>query len=146
MKCYFHPRIVAVAMCLNCGRALCKDCLTEFEGRIICPTCFEREKKRVDIDTLATGKPRQEKVAAGLKPDKREGMWKNRAKKLILKELYFLKGVNFDEFFALWAFKWPDEKVREIFRELEDEGKIEIKNGKIYSKVSQPTFKFYRKY
>jgi len=130
MKCYFHPHIVAVAMCLNCGRALCQDCLTEFEGRVICPTCFEREKKWV----------------AGLKSDKRKVTWKNRAKKLILKELYFLKEVDFDEFFALWAFKWPDEKIREIFKELEDEGKIEIKNRKIHSKVGQPTFKFYPKY
>ena len=29
MKCYRHPELEAVAVCRSCGRALCRDCVTE---------------------------------------------------------------------------------------------------------------------
>jgi hypothetical protein len=29
MKCFYHPNVDAVGVCKSCGRALCRDCITE---------------------------------------------------------------------------------------------------------------------
>lgn len=36
MKCFNHPTIDAVAICKNCYKALCKDCLVDLENGIAC--------------------------------------------------------------------------------------------------------------
>tara|TARA_R110002050_G_scaffold300599_1_gene470723 strand:+ start:2971 stop:3357 length:387 start_codon:yes stop_codon:yes gene_type:complete len=42
MKCFNHAEIDAVAICKNCNKGLCKDCLTEVENGIACTaTCVE---------------------------------------------------------------------------------------------------------
>jgi hypothetical protein len=36
MNCYNHPSIPAVAVCKNCGKELCPDCLTEVPDGVVC--------------------------------------------------------------------------------------------------------------
>jgi hypothetical protein len=45
MNCFNHPTITAVAVCKNCSKGLCPDCLTEVENGIACTaTCIEEVK------------------------------------------------------------------------------------------------------
>ena len=41
MKCFNHPQMDAVAVCMNCGRALCVSCtMTSETGKAVCsPKC-----------------------------------------------------------------------------------------------------------
>jgi len=41
MKCFSHPEIDAVAICVNCGRTLCSSCITKSRrGKFVCsPIC-----------------------------------------------------------------------------------------------------------
>lgn len=41
MQCSQHPEIAAAAYCSNCGLALCPDCASSFESRILCFKCLE---------------------------------------------------------------------------------------------------------
>jgi hypothetical protein len=45
--CLNHPRREAAARCTSCGQPFCRECVTEFEGRMVCSTCH-REKSRVE--------------------------------------------------------------------------------------------------
>jgi len=36
MKCFYHPEIEAVAICKNCHKAICKDCLVEVQNGVAC--------------------------------------------------------------------------------------------------------------
>lgn len=43
MNCYNHPEQAGLAICKNCNKALCKDCLTELDDGIACTaTCVEK--------------------------------------------------------------------------------------------------------
>lgn len=37
--CYFHPGVEAVATCINCGKAVCADCMVDVNGQIHCKEC-----------------------------------------------------------------------------------------------------------
>ncbi len=39
MKCHFHPRSKATAVCSVCGRTLCGHCQIEDGGHIYCDNC-----------------------------------------------------------------------------------------------------------
>lgn len=42
MNCYYHPNTPAVATCRDCGKAICRDCVTEMtNGDLLCPSCLE---------------------------------------------------------------------------------------------------------
>ena len=42
MKCFNHPTVDAVAICKNCYKALCKECLVELDDGIACKNdCVE---------------------------------------------------------------------------------------------------------
>jgi len=41
MNCYYHPEEVAVASCVDCGKALCKTCAAKYEISI-CDDCNEK--------------------------------------------------------------------------------------------------------
>jgi hypothetical protein len=53
--CLNHPRREAAARCTSCGRPFCRECVTEFEGRMVCSACH-LEKSKV------TEKPRRDWV------------------------------------------------------------------------------------
>lgn len=44
MKCHFHPRANAIAVCSVCGLSLCKRCLIEDRGRTYCDNCYAAEQ------------------------------------------------------------------------------------------------------
>ena len=45
MHCFNHPEIEAVAICKNCNKGLCKECIAELENGIACKnTCVEEVK------------------------------------------------------------------------------------------------------
>jgi hypothetical protein len=45
MNCYNHQNVPAVAICKNCNKGLCPECLTEVENGIACTaTCIEEVK------------------------------------------------------------------------------------------------------
>ena len=45
MNCYNHQTVPAVAICKNCNKGLCPQCLTEVENGIACTsTCVEEVK------------------------------------------------------------------------------------------------------
>jgi len=39
MKCSYHPKKDAVAVCRVCQKNLCKDCAIVFQGEVFCPVC-----------------------------------------------------------------------------------------------------------
>lgn len=41
MKCYYHPKDDAVAVCKICGKGVCADCAVEIGGIAYCKTCVE---------------------------------------------------------------------------------------------------------
>jgi hypothetical protein len=50
MNCYNHQSVPAIAICKNCNKGLCPECLTEVENGIACTaTCVEEVKA---INTL----------------------------------------------------------------------------------------------
>ena len=46
MKCWTHPKADAVAVCVSCGKGLCKECSIVIAGNNYCKTCVESEKWR----------------------------------------------------------------------------------------------------
>jgi len=46
MKCWAHPEVDAVAVCVSCGKGLCRDCSIVIAGNNYCKTCVESEKWR----------------------------------------------------------------------------------------------------
>ena len=40
MKCHFHPRSKATAVCSACGLSLCRQCQIEDGGHIYCDNCY----------------------------------------------------------------------------------------------------------
>ncbi|MCD6310270.1 MAG: DUF2180 family protein [Candidatus Eremiobacteraeota bacterium] len=57
MKCFRHEDREAIAICLQCGRALCSDCAQEIDDEIYCKTgpCAQKRKKRVGYQRRAGG-------------------------------------------------------------------------------------------
>lgn len=43
MKCHYHQRANAIAICSVCSRPLCKRCTIEDMGRAYCDNCYANE-------------------------------------------------------------------------------------------------------
>jgi hypothetical protein len=41
-RCFVHPSREAVALCLECRRAFCRECVVDHDGRLICAACLAR--------------------------------------------------------------------------------------------------------
>lgn len=53
--CINHPDRLAVALCAECGRPFCSECLTDVEGFPYCPVCVDDARERnenVDDESL----------------------------------------------------------------------------------------------
>jgi hypothetical protein len=50
--CFYHPGKKAVIPCSACGRFLCALCDIAFNGRHLCPACFEKGKTHRKIKSL----------------------------------------------------------------------------------------------
>ena len=44
MKCHYHPRANAIAVCSVCGIGLCNRCVIEDRGRFYCDGCYASEE------------------------------------------------------------------------------------------------------
>lgn len=40
-RCWNHPHREASCRCPGCGRAFCRECVTEHEARLLCAACLE---------------------------------------------------------------------------------------------------------
>ena len=43
MSCFIHKDQEGVAVCLECGKNMCKNCSSLVEHKGICPTCYKPE-------------------------------------------------------------------------------------------------------
>jgi len=41
MQCFYHPERGAVGLCRNCGKAVCRDCVEDVGGSLLCVGCQE---------------------------------------------------------------------------------------------------------
>ncbi|UDQ98736.1 rhomboid family protein [Lentisphaerota bacterium WC36G] len=56
-KCFNHGEREAVAMCLQCHRHFCRECVTKHDERLLCNNCLskiieEKKKKKVNFSFL----------------------------------------------------------------------------------------------
>ncbi len=59
-KCYHHAEREAVAICVECKRHFCRECITKHEERFFCTTCLtkiiepiaKKESKKRPIKTI----------------------------------------------------------------------------------------------
>ncbi len=42
--CAHHPERESVGLCPECRHTYCRECLTEYEGRVICADCLAKER------------------------------------------------------------------------------------------------------
>jgi hypothetical protein len=40
MRCAFHSEIESVGTCINCGKSICRDCQTNYNGKSYCKECI----------------------------------------------------------------------------------------------------------
>ncbi len=38
-RCFVHTEREAVCLCTSCGRPHCRECVSEYEGRMMCAAC-----------------------------------------------------------------------------------------------------------
>lgn len=41
-RCHNHPGREAAAVCLECRRTFCRECVTEHEDRVLCASCLKK--------------------------------------------------------------------------------------------------------
>lgn len=44
-RCFNHPRREAAALCPECKRYFCRECVTDHEDRVLCASCLKALKK-----------------------------------------------------------------------------------------------------
>ncbi len=42
LKCLNHPEREAVARCPSCLRFFCRECITEYSGKVLCSSCLRK--------------------------------------------------------------------------------------------------------
>lgn len=57
MKCWAHPKVDAVAVCVSCGKGLCKECSIVIAGNTYCKTCVESERWKAPPTPPPTAPP-----------------------------------------------------------------------------------------
>lgn len=43
-RCFNHPQREAAAICPECGRYFCRECVTEHDDRVLCASCLRAFK------------------------------------------------------------------------------------------------------
>lgn len=51
MKCHYHPRAKAFAICSACGVGLCRKCMIEDGDKVFCDACYANGAQD-DVDDL----------------------------------------------------------------------------------------------
>jgi hypothetical protein len=49
MNCFYHPQIVAVALCKNCNKGLCTECVAALENGVACKGRCEKQVQAVNL-------------------------------------------------------------------------------------------------
>lgn len=57
MRCYYHPKEEAVAVCRSCGKGICQQCTVLVEGNSLCRECVETRGFKNQMDRTAIPKP-----------------------------------------------------------------------------------------
>lgn len=76
MDCERHPGQEAIGRCLECGKGICSQCVTETSQVLVCPECFQKEVDRI-ASAMGTApgeapKTRKERPPKAGKPKKGE--------------------------------------------------------------------------
>lgn len=50
MKCHYHPRARAFAVCAACGVGLCRKCIIEDKDKVYCDSCYANGAQDDDED------------------------------------------------------------------------------------------------
>ncbi len=45
-RCWNHETREAVCRCPQCGRSYCRECVTEYEARLLCASCLRALERR----------------------------------------------------------------------------------------------------
>jgi hypothetical protein len=87
MNCYNHHHAAAVAICKNCSKGLCPECLTEVENGIACTaTCIEEVKT---VNALINNSKKSSGRAAS-------SYYRNAFIYAALALLFFYSGIKYD--------------------------------------------------
>lgn len=62
MKCYYHNESDAVAICKNCGKAVCSECASDVGNGIACKDKCEAEVKAL-VDLIERNKTAYQKTS-----------------------------------------------------------------------------------
>ena len=64
-RCFNHARREAVARCPECGRYFCRECVSEYEDRLLCAYCLKKLGVRLPGRGARTGLVRAAQVLIG---------------------------------------------------------------------------------
>jgi len=48
MNCFYHPQVVAIAICKNCNKGLCGDCASDVGNGMACKNKCESEVRAIN--------------------------------------------------------------------------------------------------
>ena len=66
-RCFNHMRREAVAVCPECRRFFCRECITEHDDRVICASCLKKKFPALDRRRLPfAGLMRTGQVVTGI--------------------------------------------------------------------------------
>lgn len=44
-RCFVHSLREAVCLCTECGHAFCRECATDYDGRLVCTACVVKLRR-----------------------------------------------------------------------------------------------------
>ena len=97
MNCFNHPAVPAVGLCKSCGKALCRDCVTELVNGLACKGKCESRVNMLNrmVDSSAKRLDASAKIVSGARQQMRSvGLF------------CLLMGIGFDVF-AVWRISRP---------------------------------------
>lgn len=59
MKCFNHPQSDAVGICAQCNRAVCRQCVEDIGGILLCMNCLAVRRRQAELEDEATEFGRQ---------------------------------------------------------------------------------------
>ena len=65
-SCFYHPTSKAIVPCQSCGRFLCGLCDCEIQGKHLCPSCLENDRKKNKVKTLESSRVLYDSIALSL--------------------------------------------------------------------------------
>ena len=67
MRCYNHSEVEAVSICLGCGKAICRDCIHDDGGAVVCSgACADRINRQMETVDLIRQKTLTQNKVSGI--------------------------------------------------------------------------------